>query len=644
MSLYSIPSRPIHRWVIGKSVLFALLGLLALDGVLCVTSAFAQQLGSLPSSLAFSGTVGGSNPAAQPFTVTNSGGGTLKWTIRSNAAWLHLNIGSGTTTTESDTVYSSVTTSGLAAGTYNGLLKVTAPGTPNSPRYIPVSLTLTGSTIAPVIGLSTTSLSFAGTVGGTNPSAQTIAISNTGGGTLTWTASDNVSWLTLAPASGTDAGSVSASTDLSGLVAGTYNATVTVAATGATTKTLPVTLTVSPAVPTVGFTISPPSLAFTATVGSPNTTGSMTVANTGTTAITVTWADAISWLVAITPGLSQTIQPGLTGTFTLTASFAGLAAGFYSGIGTISGGGITKQVPISLTLTAATSTPVIGLSTTSLGFAGTVGGTNSSTQSITVSNVGGGTLTWSASSTASWLILSPLSGTNTGTITANVNQAGLLAGSYTAVISVTATGATAKTIPVTLTLTASTTSATIGLSPTTLAFAGTVGGTNPAAQPFTIANSGGGTLSWTLSSNAAWLHLNIGSGTTTTESDTVYSSVTTSGMAAGTYNGIITVTASGASNSPRQISVSLTLSSTTANNAAALTWDANSDSDVAGYKVYQGTASGTYAAPIATLTTATTTYTATGLLTGTTYFFVITAYDTAGNESAYSAEVSKSIY
>src|SRR5262249_15995791 len=42
-------------------------------------------------------------------------------------------------------------------------------------------------------------------------------------------------------------------------------------------------------------------------------------------------------------------------------------------------------------------------------------------------------------------------------------------------------------------------------------------------------------------------------------------------------------------------------------------------------------------------TQTTTNYTVTGLQNGTTYFFVITAYDSAGNESTYSNEVSKSI-
>jgi hypothetical protein len=39
-----------------------------------------------------------------------------------------------------------------------------------------------------------------------------------------------------------------------------------------------------------------------------------------------------------------------------------------------------------------------------------------------------------------------------------------------------------------------------------------------------------------------------------------------------------------------------------------------------------------------------TSYVATGLQSGTTYFFTVTAYDNAGNESIHSAEVSKSIF
>jgi fibronectin type 3 domain-containing protein len=75
-----------------------------------------------------------------------------------------------------------------------------------------------------------------------------------------------------------------------------------------------------------------------------------------------------------------------------------------------------------------------------------------------------------------------------------------------------------------------------------------------------------------------------------------------------------------------------------------LTWNANTESDLAGYKVYRATAPGAYGAPIATLQGNVTGYVATGLQVGTTYYFVVTAYDNAGNESAYSNEVSKSVF
>ncbi|MFN0112777.1 MAG: S8 family serine peptidase [Blastocatellia bacterium] len=99
----------------------------------------------------------------------------------------------------------------------------------------------------PTIGVSPTSLSFTATVGGSNPANQTISITNTGGGTLNWAQTDNASWLTVTPASGTAPSTLTAAVSITGLTAGTYNGTVTVTATGATNTPLsiPVTLTVT---------------------------------------------------------------------------------------------------------------------------------------------------------------------------------------------------------------------------------------------------------------------------------------------------------------------------------------------------------------------------------------------------------------
>ena len=379
--------------------------------------------------------------------------------------------------------------------------------------------------------------------------------------------------------------------------------------------------------------IAPTALTIGIPTGQTTAWGSITARNTAAAPVTITWNDAVHCLQNLTP-LTRTLAAGASSTFTIQGVCPA------TGSATLSGTGVpTITIPVSITTLA----PAIGLNTTSLGFAGTVGGINPSAQTIGISNVGGGTLIWSASSSAAWLTLGPVSGTNAGTVTATAKVAGLLSGSYSAMVTVTATGATTKMVPVTLTVTGSTSSGTIGFSPANLAFSGTVGGTNPAAKPFMLTNTGGGTLSWTVSDNATWLQLNTASGTTTSETDTISASATLSGLAAGTYNATISITASGSTNSPQQIPVSLTLNATAAG-TANLTWNTSTESDLAGYKVYRGTASGTYGAPLATLPKTTASYTTTGLQTGTTYFFAITSYDSSGNESTFSNEVSKSIF
>ncbi len=73
---------------------------------------------------------------------------------------------------------------------------------------------------------------------------------------------------------------------------------------------------------------------------------------------------------------------------------------------------------------------------------------------------------------------------------------------------------------------------------------------------------------------------------------------------------------------------------------ARLTWSANPENNIAGYRVYYGTASRVY--PNSADAGSQTTYTVTGLGPGT-YYFAVTAYNTSAQESAFSSEVSKVI-
>ena len=63
--------------------------------------------------------------------------------------------------------------------------------------------------------------------------------------------------------------------------------------------------------------------------------------------------------------------------------------------------------------------------------------------------------------------------------------------------------------------------------------------------------------------------------------------------------------------------------------------------DLAGYRLYYGTSSGSY--PLSVEVSKVTAYTVSGLTNNLTYYFAVTAYDTSANESGFSNEVSKLI-
>jgi hypothetical protein len=73
-----------------------------------------------------------------------------------------------------------------------------------------------------------------------------------------------------------------------------------------------------------------------------------------------------------------------------------------------------------------------------------------------------------------------------------------------------------------------------------------------------------------------------------------------------------------------------------------LAWDANTESDLAGYHIHYGTASGSYTVTVA-VDKSTPTCTILNLSAGQTYYFAASAYNTSGASSGYSNEVSHTI-
>jgi chitodextrinase len=92
-------------------------------------------------------------------------------------------------------------------------------------------------------------------------------------------------------------------------------------------------------------------------------------------------------------------------------------------------------------------------------------------------------------------------------------------------------------------------------------------------------------------------------------------------------------------------SISANATTRAPNTTAILMWDPVTATNLSGYRVYYGTAPGTYIQALGQGVSVgnVTTYTVTGLTVGTRYYFAVTALDTSNNESSYSNEVFKDI-
>ncbi len=101
---------------------------------------------------------------------------------------------------------------------------------------------------------------------------------------------------------------------------------------------------------------------------------------------------------------------------------------------------------------------------------------------------------------------------------------------------------------------------TISRSPATLA-RNIEPGENAASQTFTVANSGDGTLNYSIGDNVGWLSTTPSAGDSTGEPDIITVDYATAGLAAGTHNATITISDPAATNHPQTIGVTVTVAS-----------------------------------------------------------------------------------
>jgi hypothetical protein len=94
-----------------------------------------------------------------------------------------------------------------------------------------------------MLSLDRTRLDFGAVRSGADPKDQTFSLHNSGSGTMAWTVSEQIPWLSCTPLSGTDSGLVTISVNIAGLAAGEYSGTITVNSEDAANSPQTVTVT-----------------------------------------------------------------------------------------------------------------------------------------------------------------------------------------------------------------------------------------------------------------------------------------------------------------------------------------------------------------------------------------------------------------
>lgn len=197
-------------------------------------------------SLSFSASAGAAPPASQTISLLSPVAG-LSFVASAGASWISVSPAAGTMPT---TVQVTVDPTALPAGTYNGNITVVSSNALQPATVIAVAFTVEAATPA-ALDVDTGSIAFASSTGSA-PLSQTLAVRNSGGGSLNFTATVSTSaggsWLSISPAAGASTPSSPASLTVTAtprsLVPGTYTGTIQIAASGKSVS-IPVTLSVS---------------------------------------------------------------------------------------------------------------------------------------------------------------------------------------------------------------------------------------------------------------------------------------------------------------------------------------------------------------------------------------------------------------
>jgi hypothetical protein len=447
-----------------------------------------------PLSMAFPAT----GASTQNLRITNTGSGTLTWTATESSGWL--TVTDVTTGKQAESI-SGETTSDitvLAVTVNRAALPLTGGQTTIDivSNGGDVSIPVTANQApTPTLSVTPDSLAF-----GSSLTELPLTLSNTGGGTLTWSiaAGPGTPWISAVPASGSLVGNgtqatVTVRVNRTGLGGGDFTGSLDLT-TNAGNRSIAATMRISP------FALEPDALDFGA-IQAPERQF-LTLRNNTASAIQVelsATSDGGDWLTLATPLV--TVPTGSTGVqVEVNANPNIVVPGDYTGLITAREtlSSFTETAPVTMRVTGLTLAPA------SIDF-GTI--TAPQSQQVLLTNLGVAPLDFTVNvpvTAQSWLTVTPANGAvaNTTPLTVSVDPLAVNPGSqpYTATVTVAFDGGTQSfTVSMTRPVPAS-----LLVNPGTIDF-----GTSLTNTTIGIWNPGLGTVNWSIDTTTfpTWLTL-----------------------------------------------------------------------------------------------------------------------------------------
>ena len=541
--------------------------------ILNVGSSGVSPFSASPNSLTFNFGTGATVSQNQQLTIGGATGGTFTATASTNTGgnWLSVNPNSGTTP---ESLSVSVNPSTLGGGIYYGSIAINAPGTTGLVAPVQVNVAAQGA-----LNISPQQLSFAYQIGTTTPVEQTLTLTTTGTGVISFTASASSeqcggNWLVVSPQSGAAPATLSVQINTTGLQQGTCDGTITINAPAAANSTIsiPVTLLVSTnallQAPTTGvtFTYQPGTAA-------PASQTVQVTSSSGALPFTVSAAPISGGPAFLTVSPASGTTPQAITISINSTSLASLAPNTYAETVTVSSpssGNASVSFPVTLVVS---NNPGLLLTQQAVTFNYQIGRSTPASQTVTLSSAGaplGFTVSTSTSNCSGFLSASPGSGTTSiqsgqpTQVVLSVNTAGLTTPqTCSGTVTLSVPGNAPQTIPVTLNVS---NTPLLNVSPAVINVTANAGSSSSTLQTISLTSTDNTTAlnflatASTSPAGLTWLSVSPNTGSTPASLNVIVNPVN---LPAGAYMGSINISSSTGNVLPETIPMVLTVASGT---------------------------------------------------------------------------------